>query len=186
MYKCLNKNLLSLNDFTLEPIREEDKYIIMQIRNEQMYHLRQSVLLTIESQDHYFKNVVSDLFNKDKPEQLLFSFLKSGNFIGYGGLVHINWLDNNAEISFIMKTELETINFEYYWLNYLLLLEKVAFNDLGFHKLFTYAFDVRPHLYKVLENAGFNEEARLKKHHLFGKEYVDVVIHSKFNSDVKF
>jgi RimJ/RimL family protein N-acetyltransferase len=54
---------------------------------------------------------------------------------------------------------------------------------LGFNKLFTYAFDVRPHLYKVLEKAGFDEEARLKKHHLFGNAFVDVLIHSKFNKN---
>ena len=80
-----------------------------------------------------------------------------------------------------MKTELEKINFEYFWINYLILIQKVAFEEMMFHKLFTYAFDVRPHLYKVLEKAGFNEEARLKKHHLFDTEYVDVLIHSKFN-----
>jgi RimJ/RimL family protein N-acetyltransferase len=162
-------------------IREEDKYLIMQMRNEQMYHLRQSTVLTKKSQDQYFKNVVSNLFVKEKPDQILFSVLKSDEFIGYGGLVHINWLDKYAEISFIMKTELEKINFEYFWINYLCLIQKVAFEELMFHKLFTYAFDVRPHLYKVLEKAGFNEEATLKKHHLFGDKYVDVLIHSKFN-----
>jgi hypothetical protein len=35
-------------------------------------------------------------------ESLLFSFLKNGECIGYGGLVHINWIDQNAEISFMI------------------------------------------------------------------------------------
>jgi RimJ/RimL family protein N-acetyltransferase len=182
LYKCLRKNNFAFNDFTIEPLREAVKYSIMQMRNEQMYHLRQSALLTEEAQDQYFENVVSGLFAQENPDQLLFSFLKSGEFIGYGGLVHINWLDKYAEISFIMKTEFEAANFEYFWINYLKLIEKVAFEEMHFHKLFTYAFDVRPHLYKVLEKAGFNEEARLKKHHLFGNTFVDVLIHSKFNS----
>ena len=90
MYKCLNNNKFLLNDFTLEPIREADKFSIMQMRNEQMYHLRQSALLTKEHQDKYFKNVVSGLFIKEIPDQLLFSFLKTGEFIGYGGLVNID------------------------------------------------------------------------------------------------
>lgn len=182
-FKILSKSKYIFHNFSIVPLRSKDCYSIMQMRNEQMYHLRQSTLLTEEAQDQYFKNVVSDLFNKEKPDQLLFSFLKSGEFIGYGGLVHINWMDKYAEISFIMKTELEEGNFECFWINYLSLIEKVAFEELGFHKLFTYAFDVRPHLYKILEKAGFKEEARLKKHHLFGKEYVDVLIHSKFNRD---
>ena len=65
MYKCLKKNNFSFNDFSLVTIREEDKYSIMQIRNEQMYHLRQSVALTKKNQDQYFKNVVSDSQPKD-------------------------------------------------------------------------------------------------------------------------
>ncbi|GAK91039.1 putative ribosomal-protein-serine acetyltransferase [Nonlabens ulvanivorans] len=49
---------------------------IMKWRNEQMYHLRQAEKLTEQSQDSYFKNVVSKLFEQEKPNQLLFSFLK--------------------------------------------------------------------------------------------------------------
>jgi RimJ/RimL family protein N-acetyltransferase len=185
LYKCLTNNKFTFNEFTIVPIRETDKYSIMQMRNEQMYHLRQSALLTKESQDLYFRNVVATLFLQDKPDQILFSLLRSGEFVGYGGLVHINWLDKYAEISFIMKTEMEASNFEYFWINFLDLIEIVAFEEIGFHKIFTYAFDIRPRLYQVLEKAGFVEEARLKKHHLVGNQYIDVLIHTKFNADDK-
>lgn len=181
-YKCItNQAFLNENGFTLVPIREVDKYDILKMRNEQIYHLRQSELLTAEQQEHYFKSVISELFEKDKPEQLLFSLLKNNEFIGYGGLVHMNWINKNSEISFIMKTELEKEHFEHNWLNYLSLIEKIAFDELRFHKIFTYAFDLRPHLYKALENAGYIQEARLKEHCLFETKYIDVVIHSKFN-----
>ena len=66
-------------------------------------------------------------------------------------------------------------------INYLLLIEKVAFEELQFHKIFTYAFDLRPHLYEALENSGFIKDARLKDHCLFDNRYLDVVIHSKIN-----
>ena len=56
-YKCLLKSKISSNYFHLEPIRDEDKYEIMDIRNQQIYHLRQSELLTKENQDKYFLNV---------------------------------------------------------------------------------------------------------------------------------
>jgi RimJ/RimL family protein N-acetyltransferase len=49
------------------------------------------------------------------------------------------------------------------------------------HKIFTYAFDLRPHLYEAVEAAGFTQEARLKAHCLFDGKYIDVVIHSKIN-----
>jgi RimJ/RimL family protein N-acetyltransferase len=180
-YKCLSKQAYTHGLFKLVPIRDEDKLLILKMRNEQIYHLRQAEKLTIKSQEAYFKNIVSLLFVQEKPSQILFSLLENGEFIGYGGLVHINWIDKNAEVSFIMKTELEKDRFEYNWINYLTLLEKVAFKDLRFHKIFTYAFDLRQHLYPVLEASGFYEEARLKEHCYFDGKYLDVVINSKIN-----
>jgi len=182
-YKCLNADEYTGGPFSLVPIRDEDKIAILKIRNEQIYHLRQAEMLTVEKQEAYFANVVATLFDQEKPEQLLFSLLENGEFIGYGGLVHINWIDRNAEVSFIMKTELEKDKFEYYWKNYLSLLEQAAFKDAGFHKIFTYAFDLRPHLYPVLEASGFHKEARLKEHCYFEGRYLDVVINSKINKD---
>jgi RimJ/RimL family protein N-acetyltransferase len=161
-------------------------YEIMDIRNQQIYHLRQIEPLTKEQQENYFATIVAGLFEQEKPKQLLFSFFENDNFIGYGGLVHINWVDKNAEISFVMKTELEKNYFAKYWSNYLTLIEKLAFEELNFHKIFTYAFDVRPHLYTVLESCGFSEEARLKEHCLFDDQFLDVVYHAKSNRTISF
>ena len=76
-----------------------------------MYHLRQDKPLTEKSQEDYFIGPVARLFDQEKPNQILFSYLKNDKCIGYGGLVHINWIDMNAEISFIVATELEEDNF---------------------------------------------------------------------------
>lgn len=162
----------------------EDKYSIMQWRNQQMYHLRQNKFLSVADQDAYFNNVVSKLFEKDKPDQILFSFLEGDKCIGYGGLVHINWIDKHAEISFIMDTALEIDFFEIHWKTYLGLIEKVAFEDLQLHKIFTYAFDLRPRLYVALNESGYGEEGTLKEHCLFEGKYIDVVIHFKFNNQM--
>ncbi|WP_281231864.1 GNAT family N-acetyltransferase [Flavobacterium gelatinilyticum] len=180
-YKVLNKQIYSKGDFSIVPIRYEDRLDIMKWRNEQIYHLRQDKPLTIESQEHYFKNVVGKLFDQEKPNQLLFSFLKKGKLIGYGGLVHINWIDSNAEISFIIDTELENNYFHDYWVLYLELIEQLAFIELNFHKIFIYAFDLRPHLYVAAEAIGFVKEAVLKEHCKFQDNFIDVVIHSKIN-----
>lgn len=177
-YKILNKQVYSEGDYSIVPIRFEDRHAIMKWRNEQMYHLRQDKMLTVEDQENYFNNVVSKLFAQDRPNQILFSYLKGEECIGYGGLVHINWVDKNAEISFIMNTELERENFVYHWCNYLELIKKVAFSELVLHKIFTYAFDLRPHLYTALINVGFDQEATLKEHCLFKGKYIDVLIHS--------
>ncbi|MFN3554339.1 MAG: GNAT family N-acetyltransferase [Bacteroidales bacterium] len=180
-YKILTRQHFSNGDYSIVPIRLEDRYLIMQWRNEQMYHLRQSQPLTKETQDEYFQNVIAKLFDQDKPQQILFSYLQGNKCIGYGGLVHINWVDKNAEVSFIMETALEKDFFEFHWTTFLGLLEKAAFQSLGLHKIYTYAYDIRAHLNPVLINSGFVEDAVLKEHCLFEGKFIDVRIHSKIN-----
>ena len=114
-YKVLDIQEFEFGEYKLTPIRHQDRFDIMKWRNEQIYHLRQSSPLTEEVQDKYFNEVISNLFNQELPNQLLFSFLKNDKCIGYGGLVHINWIDKNAEISFIMDTSLEAESFKENW-----------------------------------------------------------------------
>lgn len=178
-YQVLGQQIFSDGDYSIVPIRMEDRYDIMKWRNEQIYHLRQHTPLTPEDQDRYFHEVVSKLFEAEQPNQILFSFLEGERCIGYGGLVHINWVDKNAEISFIMDTSLEEAYFEKYWSIYLSLIESVAFEELSLHKIFVYAFDLRPHLYDVAASCGYFLDAKLAQHCRFNEEYIDVVIYSK-------
>jgi len=180
-YKVLNNQVYSSGEYKLVPIRYEDRINIMKWRNEQLYHLRQQKPLTVEDQDYYFNHIISNLFDQEKPNQILFSLLENDICIGYGGLVHINWIDKNAEVSFIMNTELEAENFNEIWKAYLFMLDEVAFQQLRFHKIYTYAFDLRPQLYNTLENAGYYKEAVLKEHCFFEDKFIDVIIHSKSN-----
>ncbi len=182
-YKSLNKQVFEIENYKIVPIRFEDRTNIMNWRNEQMYHLRQSKLLTIKDQDNYFNNIIKSEFGKENPNQILFSYLKDDICIGYGGLVHINWIDNSSEISFLMNTELENEYFELHWTRFLHLIEDVAFQELNFYKIFTYAFDLRPNLYKILKKSSFENEAILKDHCLFEEKYIDVYIHSKKNKN---
>lgn len=181
-YKALSQNIFSETEYRIVPIRYEDRIDIMKWRNEQIYHLRQAQPLTSEDQESYFKNTVAKLFEEEEPKQLLFSYLKNDVCIGYGGLVHINWTDRNAEISFIMDTALEKEFFEFHWKLYLKLLEKVAFAELKLHKLYVFAFDLRPHLYIALQSSDYFLDATLKEHCLYKGKYIDVVIHSKLGS----
>ena len=180
-YKCLSKQKYSIKEYQIVPIRHEDRYDIMKWRNEQIYHLRQSKPLDKSSQDYYFNNVIAKLFEKEKPDQILFSYLENGKCIGYGGLVHINWIDKNAEVSFIMNTDLEHEYFHKHWKIFLLLIEELSFISISLHKIFVYAFDLRIKLYEVLESASSYEEARLKEHSYFNNNFIDVLIYSKLN-----
>lgn len=180
-YNALRNNEYKERCYKIAPIRYKDRFDIMKWRNEQIYHLRQTKALTKEDQEDYFSNIVPKLFQTKQPDQILFSYLEGEKCVGYGGLVHINWTDKNAEISFIIDTELEREYFHRHWGIFLDLIEKVAFDELELHKVYTYAFDVRPHLYKAIEAKGFQKEAELKEHCFFNEKFESVIIHSKIN-----
>jgi len=148
-----------------------------------MFHLRQSKFLSVEDQDSYFQNVVAKLFDQENPNQILFSYLENDICIGYGGLVHINWENKNAEISFVLNTKLENLFIEH-WCTFLTLIENVAFNEIDLLKIFTYAFDLRPKLYLALEKSNFKKEATLVNQTIINEKLVDVVIHSKFKNNI--
>lgn len=180
-YIALNNQSFSKGNRSIVPIRMEDCYLIMKWRNEQIFHLRQNKPLTNNDQDHYFNSTVIKLFKDKQPSQLLFSYLEDDKCIGYGGLVHMNWIDRNAEISFITDTIITGQAYASHMSTFLDLITEVAFTDIHFHKLFTFAFDVRPHIYPIIEDSGFKKEAILKEHCLFNGVFKDVVIHTKYN-----
>ena len=80
-YKVLGKQTFSIDQYSIVPIRYEDRLDIMKWRNEQLFHLRQAKPLIEEDQNNYFNNVVSKLFEQEKPSQILFSFLKENNWL---------------------------------------------------------------------------------------------------------
>jgi hypothetical protein len=175
IYKCLNTQEFVLGEYKIVPIRLEDRYDIMKWRNEQIYHLRQSKILTIEDQDLYFDNEIKKMFEQENPNQILFSFLENENCIGYGGLVHLDWKKKSGEISFLISTELESNFFEKFWRIFLQMIEQVAFNILKFYKIYTYAYDLRPRLYLCLENANY------KLDRIIEEPNNRIIIHSKYN-----
>ena len=81
-----------------------------------------------------------------------------------------------------MNTEEEKEHFQTNWSIFIKLIQKVAFDEIKLHKIFTYAFDLRPNLYNVLELNGFYKEATLKEHCFFDEKFIDVIIHSKINT----
>ena len=123
-YIPLHNQKFKFKGYSIVPIRFQDRYLIMKWRNEQMYHLRQEKVLSEDDQDSYFENTISKIFNQENPSQILFSYLKGVECIGYGGLVHIHWNDKNAELSFIMNSILENKLFEYHWNIFLNLIEQ--------------------------------------------------------------
>jgi len=184
-YRNLSIQENSAGGFSLVPIRMEDREAIRAWRNEQMYHLRQNKPLTEADQTRYFNEVVLSLFSQENPAQYLFSYLKNGECIGYGGLVHINYKNQSAELSFIMKTSLERLEFHLHWSNFLTLIEPIAFTALQLNRIFTYAYDLRPHLYPVLTECGFLLERCIPNALLIEGKPIQAVIHSKWNASLR-
>ena len=183
-YQCLKNQKYTIQDFFLVPIRWEDRYKIMQWRNEQMFHLRQDKEITFEDQDAYFENIISTLFDQEQPKQILFSLLKDKRCIGYGGLVHIDWESKTAEISLLIDTELEKTQFNKLWLLYLTLIERIAFHQINLNEIFTYSYEVRPKLYPVLDQAGFIEKERISNATQIQNKLFDALIHIKRKNEL--
>jgi RimJ/RimL family protein N-acetyltransferase len=183
-YKVLHTKFFSSKNFKIIPIRDDDKFVIMKWRNEQIEILRQATVLTEHMQSEYFKNVVSKDFYSESPKQILFSFLLNEKLIGYGGLVHISWEDKRSEVSFLLETS-RNQNVEQFKTEYgifLNLIKQAAFQELKLNKLTTEAFDLRPYLIETLEKNGFVLEGRLKSHNLINGIYRDSLLHACFNS----
>ncbi|MCM8774729.1 MAG: GNAT family N-acetyltransferase, partial [Candidatus Omnitrophica bacterium] len=104
-YTVLKNNIFKSQEYSLVPLRKEDMLLIKKWRNDQIIILRQRKPLTDEDQINYYNQVVLPSFSQMKPNIILFSYLKKDECIGYGGLVHIDWDNRKAELSFLMNTE---------------------------------------------------------------------------------
>lgn len=187
-YRALRLTDYRHGAYRLVPIRLADQEPIRQWRNAQQDILRQAAPLTEAMQARYFREVVAPLFEAEQPGQLLFSLLLGEELIGYGGLVHIDWAAQRAEISFLLETtrNADIPTFQTDFAAYLHLLRQVAFDDLSLLKINTEAYDVRPYLTQVLEAEGFVEEARLPRHVRVAGQLVDTVFHACFRPTAPF
>jgi RimJ/RimL family protein N-acetyltransferase len=178
-FTCLKKNVQQTGDYKIVPLQEQDIFQIKDWRNEQIEILRQNKVLTDTDQNNYFKNIVNPSFTEKYPDIILFSFLLNELCIGYGGLTNISWLDKRAELSFLLNTKrIDDKNlYEQEFSTFISLIKKVAFDDLGFNRIFTETFDIRSHHISILEKNGFALEGRMKQHTLIKGQFTDSLIH---------
>ena len=178
-YSVLKNNIHSLDDYEIRPISIDDLELIRQWRNEQKTILRQNVVLTKEMQVHYYKTAIAPLFRSSSPKQILFSFFHNNTLIGYGGLVHISWIDKRAEMSFLVNTNrtLDRVIYCNDFSCFIKLMSKVCFEELGLNRLFTETYAFRDYHISILEANGFNYEGCLKNHVYIDGKYYNSLIH---------
>lgn len=180
-YIQLAQDLFSEGPYKVTTIRKQDMLVIKQWRNEQMAVLRQANVLADEDQLQYYANIVEPSFSDSKTRIMLFSYFLNDELIGYGGLTNIDWVNQRAEISYLVDTErCSEANQDQYiqdFSSFLGLMQRVAFGELGIHRLYTETFDIRPLHIAALQNNGFLLEGRMKDHVLMDGRYVDSIIH---------
>jgi len=178
-YICLSKEIYEYNDYSVLTLREEDIMLIKDWRNQQMDILRQTIVLTEQDQSNYFSQVVKKTFSEKNPKIILVSFMKNNICIGYGGLTNIDWTSKRAEISFLVNTNRVSDEVQYRddFSAFLSLMKIIAFQDLGFNRLFTETYDIRPLHISILQGNGFKLEGRMKEHILIKSNFIDSLIH---------
>lgn len=171
--------------YELTSIRMQDAETIMKWRNEQISALRQSAPLTALEQKNYFEKVVKPSISQKQPELILLRFTFENVLIGYGGLVHIDWINQRAEVSFLLDTERGKDTFQYgrdcsIFLN---LLMRCSFDTLGLNKISTYSYSHRAFHVNAVESSGFRRDGVLREDTQVDGQWVDAVIASCLKSE---
>jgi RimJ/RimL family protein N-acetyltransferase len=160
----------------MRPIAWADRIPAMQWRNEQLAILRQQSPLTSEGQAAYYTSVVAPQFEQEAPAQVLVAFLHDGVLIGYGGLVHISWVDARAEVSFITATERQEAEvFAADLSSFLALAEELALR-MGLTRLTTEVYEFRQDYIREALAAGFAVEGRMPGHVRYEDGFVDSLV----------
>ena len=178
-YVCLTKNCLRDGDYSIVPVQPEHIESIRQWRNTQLVALRQAEPISQQQQVNYYATNIWPSMTELMPTTILLSYLYQDQPIGYGGLVHIAWHDLRAEISFLMDPERATdaANYAADFRCFLGLIKRLAFDGLGFQRLFTETYDIRQMHIATLEQSGFMREGVMRQHVRIDGFSVDSIIH---------
>ncbi len=133
-------------------LRREHIYKIMEWRNAQMKWLRQDKPLTVEDQERWF-NTYLDGLTTYCPPNYLYAIYWFSDFIGYGGLVHIDWDKMEAEVSFLLNPEIE--NVEEIYRGFMVRLIGQAVKKFELKRITSETFANRTSHIEMLEGSGW-------------------------------
>ena len=154
-------------------------------RNDQMDALRQKHSIAVDEQITYFKSHVWPSLNELQPRQILVAISYDDELIGYGGLVHIDWEAERTAVSFLLNPD-RVANKDLYqqdFLAFLILIKGLAFNDLGFHRIFVETYSNRLHHISILEEFGFSLEGIMRDHIQIDGVHINSLIHGYISTD---
>lgn len=167
-------------EYAVRSIARTDMEAIRVWRNAQMPVLRQAAEISPEQQERYFEQAIRPTFASEHPRQVLLTLLEKGEPIGYGGLTNLEWEAREAELSFLVTPERaeDPDTYELDFAAFLhLVVDGVAFGELGLRRVFTETYDVRPRHVAILEAFGFVLEGRLPARTRIDGGDVDSLLH---------
>lgn len=184
-YGCLPHQVLEEGVYRVKVLQDEDLENVRCWRNAQMNILRQSSPISYDEQKKYYEKYIWPTLLELKPSNILFGFFKKKELIGYGGLVHVAWEHHRAEVSFLLspsRVDDASVYIEDF-ANFLKLVKRLAFNDLGLLRLYTETYDIRPIHVAVLESNGFVREGVLRNHVFVAGKPCDSIYHGCLKND---
>lgn len=155
-------------------------------RNDQIDVLRQSRPISAEEQLAYFARSIWPDKASDTPANILLGLFEGDRIIGYGGLVHLAWDYGRGEISFLLASEFadDRLRVEPLFAGWLRLMQRLAFEQLGLMRLTTETYEMRTLHLRLLDEAGFKREGRLRDHVTVGGQRMDSILHGCLASDL--
>ena len=115
----------------LKPLSVDDMETIRIWRNECRETLRTPYMLTREMQEDYYRKVICD--RNSTTRYWGFWEISPDNFIGYGGIEHIEWENSRGEISVLINPDYRRIG---YGVKAVQSILNEAFNHLGLHRVY--------------------------------------------------
>jgi len=180
-YKILPNLPIYIAELIIDNIYAENIELIRIWRNQQKEVLRQEHEISPEKQIKYFRESVWSELDSLDPSQILLSINMHETLIGYGGFVHINWENLEAEISFLLKTEItkEIEEYSRIFSNFLACIELIGRDYLKLKKLTLETYEFRRNHIQVIEDSGYTRVAVNKIEALTVKPKYNSISHYK-------
>jgi hypothetical protein len=139
------------------------------------------------AQRRYFARNVFNQFTRPEPNQILFGIIRKDILLGYGGLVHLNWVESQGEISFLLNPLISenSDRYEEVFLSFLQVIEYVAFDELKFDRITTETYGFRTKHIQILEKFGMRQKEVLYNRIMLNNHYFDSILHSKHREGLK-
>lgn len=156
-YSSLKSQEFVDGNYKLRTIQDKDIMDIRIWRNKQIKYLRQEKEISTQEQKEYFKNVIFPSMEIEYPNNILFGFVEGDELIGYGGFVHIDWINSVAELSFLLNPK-QSFNYCNKFSIFFQLILEVIKCDYKITKIVTETYNFRPEHLACLESLGFTLE----------------------------